>query len=223
MIVVYTAIIGGCDSLKPAPVGADNCYCFSDDPAMYEGIDGRVLGWRVVGAGDWSDPRREAWHLRCVPHELFPRADTTIWMDASFTMTNLPKLLKDSAGHELAALRHHGRTTVTAEGAAVVKAGQATQDEVDTQLSAYRAEGFGMIPLSVSCILVRQNTPKVTAFNNLWDSEIKKYPGDNTQLSLDYAAWKSGLFWHALKGGRLDNPYAVHDRADHKARRKPYR
>ncbi len=222
MIVVFTAILGGCDSLKPAPVGADRAVCFVDDLSLHEA--GSVNGWTTLA---WwpttTNTRREAWHIRCVPHELFPQADTTIWIDASFTLTNLPKLLKDSAGHELAALRHHARTTVTAEGVAVVKAGQATEAEVATQMNAYRAEGFGMIPLSVSCILVRQNTPNVAAFNELWDAEIKKYPGDNTQLSLDYAAWKTGLFWHALKGGRLDNPYAVHDHADHKKRRKPYR
>ncbi len=193
--------------------------CFVDHLTNF----GDSLGWELERLPPTDSPRRDAWHLRCVPHRLFPKADTTIWIDASFTLTNLPKLLKDSAGHEMSALRHHARTTVTAEGAAVVKAGQATEAEVATQMNAYRAEGFGMIPLSVSCILVRQNTPKVAAFNELWDAEIKKYPGDNTQLSLDYAAWKTGLFWHALKGGRLDNPYAVHDHADHKKRRKPYR
>ena len=230
MVVVYTAILGGCDSLKPAPKGADRCVCYTDNAYLLHCVPGSgdCLGWEFIevsegGGYPQGSSRRAAWYLRCVPHDLFPVHDVSVWIDASFTLTNLPKLLKDSAGHELSALRHHGRTTIDQEAAAIVKAGQATEAEVSAQVNAYRREGFGMTPLSVSCILVRQNTPKVKAFNELWDAEIQKYPGDNTQLSLDYCAWKTGLFWHALEGGRLANPYAVHDRADHKRRRKPYR
>lgn len=220
MVIVYTAILGGCDSLKPAPSGAE-CILFTNTDQEY------AQGWKFIvwDGPSWhtETPRREAWRLRCVPHSTFNTYDTVVWVDASFTMTDLPRLLRDSAGHELSVLKHHKRKTCYEEGAEVVKNGQSNAVHVTSQMARYHDEWFLPTTLSISCIVVRQNTPAVTAFNNLWDSEIQKHPGDNTQLSLDYCAWKTGVGVHHLEGTRHDNPYALHDHADHKKRRKPYR
>lgn len=223
MIVLYTAILGVCDSLKPAPKGADRCVCFTDDPTCL--IDPK--GWEILEwkSESWkeSDPRREAWRLRCIPHELFTEYATVIWVDASFTVTDLPRLLRDSAGHHLSGLKHHTRKTCFEEGAEIVRVGQAAASDVQPQLDRYRRMAFKPSALTISCVLVRTNTPQVMAFNSLWLYEIRKYPGDNTQLSLDYCAWDHGLKVHHLTGVRKDNPYAIHDHADHKKRRQPYR
>ena len=215
-VVVFTAILGGSDSLKPAPVGADRCICITDD------INQDPKGWELVWADPHDNPRRSAWRLRCVPHTLFEH-DVSIWVDASFTVTDLPRLLRDSEGHELSGLRHHARHSFLEEGAEIIRVGQADATAVKAQLSAYARAGFHQSALTISCVLVRANTPKVRAFNERWDAEIRTYSGDNTQLSLDYSAWASGLAVHHLSGVRKDNPYAVHDHADHKRRRKPYR
>lgn len=223
MTIVYTAILGPCDSLKPAPVGADRCVCFTDDPAHVAD----PKGWDVHlwPAEHWieSDPRREAWRLRCVPHQLFADYDTVIWIDASFTLTDLPQLLRDSTGHDLSGLRHHTRTTCYEEGREIIRVGQAGAVHVNFQMDAYRRAGFRPSSLTISCVLVRTKTPTVQAFNESWAEEIRTHLGDNTQLSLDYSAWKVGLTVHPLQGGRKDNPYAQHDHADHKRRRQPYR
>lgn len=218
-VVVFTAILGGSDSLKPAPHGADQCVCFTDD------VDRETQGW-TLRPWTWSltsTSRREAWRLRCVPHTLFEAYSTVIWVDASYTVTNLGLLLNDSAGFDLCGLRHHTRLSCYEEGREVVANGQADADDVDQQLMAYRRENFKPTALTVSCILVRSHTAQVTDFNELWDAEIQTHPGDNTQISLDYAAWKVGLRVHHLEGFRKATPYALHDHVDHKRRRKPYR
>lgn len=230
MVIVYTAILGGCDSLKPAPKGAE-CICFTDgtdgDLGASSGSQDNAHGWKFIvwDRRSWhlDNPRREAWRLRCVPHQIFNAYDTVIWVDASFTITNLPRLLRDSDGHDLSGLEHHSRSSCWDEGVEVVRNGQSDAADVSTQLGGYRRECFQPSALTISCVLVRQNNPRVTAFNELWDAEIQKHPGDNTQLSIDYCAWKTGVYMHHLKGARKDNPYAVHDHADHKRRRKPYR
>lgn len=223
MTIVYTAILGTCDSLKPAPVGADRCVCFTDDPAYLEEPKGwEVHLWPSTGWVE-RDPRREAWRLRCVPHELFADYDTVIWIDASFTLTDLPRLLRDSGGHELSGLKHHKRTTCYEEGREIVRVGQAGAVHVNFQMDAYRRMGFRPSSLTISCILVRTKSEKVMAFNVAWYAEIVKNLGDNTQLSLDYCAWQTGLMVHRLQGVRKENPYAQHDHADHKRRRQPYR
>lgn len=223
MIVVYTAILSACDSLKPAPVGADRCVCFTDIPALL--IDPK--GWEIVEwkAESWKepDPRREAWRLRCIPHELFSEATRTIWIDASFTLTDLPRLLRESRGYDLCALAHQKRTSCYEEAREIVRVGQGQATDVNDQMQAYRRVGFNPPGLSISCVIVRTNTRKVQVFNVAWDLEIRAHAGDNTQLSLDYCAWQSGLTVHHLTGVRKANPYAQHDHADHKKRRQPYR
>lgn len=221
MVIVYTAILGGSDSLKPAPAGADRCVCFSDGGHISDS-----KGWEIEPQfyrDDHVDSRRAAWHLRCVPNRLFGVYDTVVWVDASFTMTDLPRLLKDAEGHELAGLKHHKRADCYQEGAEIIRIGQADAGDVTAQLSAYRKEGFRPSGLTIGCILVRQNTPQVNAFNERWDAEIKCHPGDNCQLSIDYAAWKHGLSWHHLGSEYKDNPYAKYNQKDHKLRRNPYR
>lgn len=218
-VIVYTTIFGGSDSLKPAPQGADRCVCFVDTPTVYPD----AKGWELVGRRGVADPRREAWALRAISHTLFPDADRTIWIDASFTLTDLALLLTDAGDAEIAALRHHARQSAYQEAAELVRCGQATPQAIDAQVKAYRAAGYPGIPLSISCVLVRTNAPAVARFNETWRTEIQRWPGDNTQVSLDYAAWRHGLTIHGLRGTRHENPYATHDHADHKRRRRPYR
>jgi len=220
MVIVYTTIFGGSDSLKPAPVGADRCVCFTDVRAYLE----NPVGWDVVlrEPPETLGPRRAAWHVRCLPHHFLDSHAISIWIDASFAVTNLPQVLRDSEGFELSGLRHHARSSCYEEGREVVRNGQSDDGDVARQLHAYSREGFQPSTLTIGCLLVRSQHAAVIQFNERWDAEIQKHQGDNCQLSLDYAAWKSGLSVHHLQGVRKDNPYALHDHADHKRRRKPY-
>lgn len=220
MTIVYTTIFGGSDSLKPAPKGADRCVCFVDNPSLYS----ESLGWQLWVPRDrtMADARREAWHLRCISHNLFDVYDRVVWVDASFHLTDLARLLKDAGNAPIAALRHHKRRTCYEEAREIVKVGQARAADVQAQMLAYQTAGFRPDHLSISCVIVRDRSADVQRFNETWDAQIRKHPGDNTQLSLDYSAWKNGLSIKALKGTRHQNPYAVHDHADHKQRRRPY-
>lgn len=219
MTIVFTTILGGSDSLKPAPPLADRCVCFVDDVSAYPDAKGWEL--RQVDVGE-QDPRRLAWEMRCVPHLLFGQYDRAVWIDASFTLTNLPRLLKDAGTAPIAALRHHARMSAWEEAVTVVRVGQARRVDVRMQMDAYQREGFTSSHLSISCILVRDRSETAQHFNETWANEIALHLGDNTQLSLDYSAWVSGTEIRALRGTRHDNPYSVHDHADHKRRRKPY-
>lgn len=217
MIIVYTTIFGGSDSLKPAPKQPGViCCCFTDEPVEDQ------KGWDIFQCPRPENPRREAWRMRCVPHRLFDDYDRVIWIDASFTLTDLPRLLLDAGEAEIAALRHHRRKTVYEEGAEIIRIGQASAAGVNRQLNYYHERGFNLPHLSTSCILVRSNTVAVNQFNDRWAREIEGYSGDNTQLSLDYAAWVNGLEIKALQGSYRGTPYGIYDKVDHKQRRRPY-
>lgn len=217
--VIFTAILGTCDSLKPAPKGADHCVCFVDDLRAHPD----PKGWELVEhAAFTGDPRREAWHLRCVPHLLFEHYDRVVWIDSSFNLTDLPRLLRDAGKAPIAALRHHRRHSPYTEAREIIDIGQADAAPLLRQIAAYQAEGFYPHHLSISCVIVRDRSEIVARFNETWDTQIRTYPGDNTQVSLDYAAWANGLEIAPLCGTRHENHYASHDHADHKRRRKPY-
>jgi len=216
MTIVFTAILGDCDSLKPAPADV-RAVCFVTDPAAHAD----AKGWELI-AHAAENPRREAWRLRAVPHTLFEHYDRVIWIDASFTLTNLPRLLRDTGDAPIAALRHHARRSPFVEAAQLVKVGQSDKAPLDRQVKAYQKAGYNPTHLSISCVIVRDHSPAVERFNDTWAAEIARHPGDNTQVSLDYSAWRNGLTIHGLKGTRHENPYATHDHADHKKRRKPY-
>lgn len=218
MTIVYTAILGGSDSLKPAPTGADRCVCFVDDPAAYPD----AKGWELLAHRYTGDPRREAWRLRALAHEMFPAYTRVIWIDASFTLTDLPRLLRDAGAVPVAALRHHARRSYYEEGREIVRVGQAAAEDVERQMEAYAKARFVPEHLSISCVLVRDRSESAARFNETWWDQIRLFPGDNTQLSLDFAAWANAFAIAPLTGTRHDNPYARHDAKDHKARRKPY-
>lgn len=229
-VVVYTTIFGESDSLKPAPNGADWCVCFTDR----DDLGSRLNGWQLA-IYRTNTPRRTAWEVRCEP-EIYlelplnyflhrgdtPPFDKIVWIDASFTLTNLPKLLKDTGDAPIAALRHHSRSSCYEEAAEIAKIGQASKAGLNRQMDAYHREGFASNHLSISCVIVRDSSEQVRRFNQTWAEQIATYPDDNTQLSLDYSAWKHGLTIKALAGVRKNNPYAVHDHSDHKRRRRDY-
>lgn len=217
-VIVYTTILGGSDSLKPAPQGVA-AVCFVERPSDYP--DPR--GWTLVECPVTGDPRRQAWQMRCHPNELFDDYDHVIWIDASFTLTRVDRLLADTGKAEIAALRHHQRASCYEEARQIVKIGQGDADAVKRQMEVYQVGGFRPDALSISCILVRTHSAAVQRFNETWAAEIDYNSGDNTQLSLDFSAWRHGLAIKALRGTRHANPYAVHDHADHKRRRQPYR
>jgi len=221
MNVVFTTILGGCDSLKRAPTGVDRAVCLVDDLSLFPD----PMGWELfqidVAAG--ADPRRLAWRLRALPDQTFDEYSRVIWIDASFTLIDAAALLRDAGDAPIAALRHHNRASVYDEARELVKVGSARKQDIDPQMEAYRKDGYPDSHLSISCVIVRDHSKAVGRFNETWAREFDMHRGDNTQLSLDYSAWANGLEIKALQGTRHANPYSTHDHADHKKRRKPYR
>jgi hypothetical protein len=216
MTVVYTALLGESDTLKPAPAGADRCICVTDRPRR----EASALGWATA---PWSvtqqGPRRDAWTIRCRPEAVAPEADVTVWIDASFTVLDLPALLRDAGDAALTGMRHPERSSCYEEGEALMALGAVEAVALTDQLNAYHLEGFAPSSLTIAGVLMRRATPTVHAFNALWESEIHRQAGDLPQVTLDYCAWKVGLPIHYLSGTYLSNPYVLYAHKDHRRRK----
>lgn len=216
MIVVYTAIFGGSDSLKRAPAGADRCVCFTDDASLSGN------GWEIMRheLPDPSRSRSAARLLKMSPHALFPEAAGSVWVDGSIEITDLPALLQDAAHAFIACLPHPDRASCYDEGREVIRLERAHPSKVGEALDFYRRNGFAPTRLSTTGLFFRRHVGRVVRFNTMWRAHLDRF-GTNDQVHVDFAAWKCGIEITYLRGHYRDNPYAVYDRADHHKRRKP--
>lgn len=212
MIVAYTAIFGGSDSLKEAPP-ADRCVCFTDGDVAIK------TGWEIVRRDVGDRGRRAARVLKMSPHELFPAASASVWVDGSIQIDDWDRLIRDAADADVACFSHPDRSTCYDEGETVIRLRIAHAVKVRAALQVYRSEGFEPKTLSTTGLLYRRNTPRVNGFNDLWRDHLDAY-GTNDQVHVDYCAWKSGVSITHLTGHYRANPYATYHKDDHHRRRK---
>jgi alkaline ceramidase TOD1/glycosyltransferase MUCI70-like protein len=103
-VVLYTADIGDYDEVWPV-VEQDTDVEF----VRCQRADAPLVGQPDRLVGRW---------FKCHPHELFPDADATIWIDACLEITSptfASDLLHQSAHHGLAMFQHPDRTNVADE------------------------------------------------------------------------------------------------------------
>lgn len=232
-LLVYTAVIGeDTDALKPvrdelqAP-GIDY-VCVTDLPLK----EHRAGGWQMRVTTPKADPVREARRLKIlqqapvITSQYVPTSgyDVTLWIDAAYQLKFDPLSLADAIRQnhtlDVLALAHPDRDTVEAEGEAVIRHKSVPRELIAAQLDRYRREGFlpqpagehlGARPqrLTTTGFLMRRNCERVRRFNHAWWSEMESCGHTRDQMSVDYAAWKSGVEIEYLDGHYRSNRFAV--------------
>jgi hypothetical protein len=218
--VLYTAILGGCDSVKVAPAGPDQCVLFTDDKSLADPREVELHGWEVRVSPPSKHPRMTSRQLRCSPHLLFPSADVVVWLDASCTMVNFAALVAAAGSTELAALAHPDRSSCADESMKCVQLGYRSMATHTQQMREMQAAGYPFDRLTAGHLTWRRNTEKVRQFNRLWLNQIQRY-GVRDQCSLDFSAWSAGLDVVHVAGSYRRNPYFQYHLTDHHRRRKP--
>lgn len=214
-ILVYTAWFGEADTLKPAPTcGPDVRFvCFTDRAEA-------VQGWRMERMSAGQNPRLSA---RLVKMNPPTDADVSIWMDASFELLMDPRDIVAAAVRIpslVVAFVHPDRARMSDEAAVVSRLGLAAAHKVSAQVAMYQAAGFDtearpQSVLTATGLLVRWSHARVTAFNARWYDEVTTHTLRD-QLSVDYAAWVTGMPVGYLEGHYRDNRYVRYDRASHR-------
>lgn len=168
--VIYTAITGAYDELKPVPTKAP-CYALCDE----ESGQGSWWNWRRLNLPPGlGTPERASRFPKCCPHLFLPEAEFTVWTDASIRWNSDPADLVRVLGadDDIATFRHPWRDCAYAEGKEVAGLGRADAHVMAAQLSAYLARGLkphaGMYELSV---IVRRNTEWAYELGDAWWAE----------------------------------------------------
>ncbi len=149
------------------------------------------------------EDRRESKRVKILSHRLFPRADWWLWLDWPFRLTvpaeQVPKL------GDIVGFKHRFHADAYEEHAACARMRKDDLDVMRRQMDRYCLErfpkGFGLIECGV---LLRRNCPQVVAFNEAWWSEVE-HGSSRDQLSVGYAAWKTGVRWECWDGTVYEN------------------
>lgn len=219
--VLYTAILGGCDSVKVAPAGPDRCVLFTDDRSLADPREIELHGWevRVVSAAPRGQDRMASRILRCSSHELFPGASVVVWLDASCTMVNFSALAAAVGSAEMAGLAHPDRRSCEQESLKCVQLGYRSIETHNDQMREMKGAGYPFDRLTAGHLTWRCNTDKIRLFNRLWLDQIQRY-GVRDQCSLDFAAWSAGVEVVHVPGNYRHNSYFQYHLADHHRRRR---
>lgn len=218
MIVVVTALIGPAEAAPPPrPVEPGVLYvCFTDRAAP---------GWLCHPPPDDPDPRRAARRVKTSVHDLFPNAEWSIWLDASFDLLVSPAEIVATAAMyvaDVAAFPHPDRSCVYDEAREIIRLGLAPADLVERQVATYARAGFptdAPRSLTTTGLLVRRHSEAVACFNRQWWHEMTSHTLRD-QLSVDFAAWSTGIHIRYLPGHYRDNPFARYNRERHRQGRR---
>lgn len=221
-VVVYTAIIGGYDTLNEPLVKPDGVdfVCFTDRE-----MESKTWEIRKV-TPLYDDNTRTARKYKVLPHRWFPNYDVSIWLDGNKTIEgDVLKYIEYLGDSELALFDHmkcfDKRDCVYKEAQTILDLGKGNYQRtpergiknwkdnpqiIVDQMNRYVGDGYPQNNgLAFTCGVVRKhNQPTTIDTMEDWWTEIK-YGSKRDQLSFDYVAWKNKLDFVYLPGdGRGD-------------------
>ena len=194
-IAVYTCITGAYDPVH-VPLGVDprvDYLLFTDQPEQ------SVPPWMPQPFGlPRLDAKDRSRYPKICPHRIPALAgyDLTIYVDGSIAIVG--DIMEFAGGclnrsGEFFAFEHLFRDCIYDEASECALLGHAGIFRIAGQMRRYRRSGYppkaGLFEASV---LVRRRSPAVDRAMDLWWAEYRD-GAKRDQLSLTYAAWRSGL------------------------------
>ncbi len=210
-IVIYTAISQGYDTLKPIlPLWRGHTRFV----AFMEKAPKKVKGWEILPMHrEFKDPCRNAKIHKLLPHQYFPEADYSLWIDGSIELkSTLP--IQDWPGkylaeHDLMVFNHPVRQCAYAEAAWCMYRGHDDPTIINEQMEGYFEAGFPLNHgLALCTIIFRRHNAQTNQFNEAWWAEIKAH-SRRDQLSFNYVAHQQGLRYGCFAGKINDSPHFV--------------
>ena len=197
--VIYTAIFGNRDILKPVKRQPGFDYILFTDNLEFKSED-----YQVITCGQpYDDSKRESQFYKILQPEAIKDYEYSLWVDAS-TKIEVPdfnilfeRYLSD---HDFALHSHPERTCIYEEAKKCIEIKKDKEEIITEQMNKYRQEGFPEnFGLNNCGILFRHHTLEVKKFCELWWNEIENH-SKRDQLSFNYVVWKTGLKFFTIPG-----------------------
>jgi hypothetical protein len=188
--VVYTVNFGTYDRLRGTPADPLTTYiCFFDGQAN---IPSNWIGISIPKISE--DPWLISRAFKCLPHILFPNADSSLFIDASFIFKK-PALdfVKSKCSGPFSAFRHPDRSTVEEELVACLRAGKGTSSKlIEFERSYSNILSSNDYKLMAGGVLYREHDKlNLIRAMELWYSYLRAGV-DRDQIALPVALIKAG-------------------------------
>lgn len=205
--LVYTAIFGGRDQLRPLLVPeADVDYV-----AYVDREYPKASGWRQkIMAPIHGSPRLDSrFHKIFMPAFGESLYDWMLWCDGSHQpKVPLRKLIEETwlKDADIALHKHPARNCAYAEAKECARIKKCTGANADSIMDRMLAEGYPREHgLHATPTLVRKVNEKTAAHAKLWWDCVKRNCVRD-QTSFDYAAWKTGAKVFTIPGHCYESP-----------------
>jgi hypothetical protein len=209
-LTVFTAVIGpDTDPLYPVyPEGSVQYLCFTDQHVTAPGWEIRQLPMQSV-----LNAVAKARELKIRAHETLAAEDpdVSLWVDAAYELRVDPRGVADQWlwRTDAAAFPHPDRSTMEAEGTALVRLGKVERHLITAQVDRYHATRLRQQNrLTSTGYLLRRHCGRVRDFNAIWWDLFRQGGHTRDQMTVDWAAAASGTDIRHLAGHYRDNAYA---------------
>ena len=198
--VAYSANFGGGEPIQTFPtIHRIHTVLFTDQPPPYPACWKRVV--RVEYETLAGTPRRAARRLKLQSHLLFPKAQWSVWFDATHSpVVDLSELHVPLLYSSVACFRHPRRRTIREEAATCIEQQLDTPERINQMCAFFDTLGFqDNYGLYGTACLVRRHTPQVACMNSLWWEYVSRW-SHRDQISLPCVLWQAGIAPACLLG-----------------------
>ena len=216
-LVLYSAHYGSADPFNPGVFGGfQSCrrVLFTDREGLF------LPGVEVIHDPlDGLDPARASRRAKLRPHQYFPDAEWSLWLDNKSRLRRDPHevlaAVRAQGDADFFAFRHFRRDCVYDELQTAWENGLDDHAILKERLRTYRAEWMprhaGLI--EGHFLLRRHNAPALVRFGERWFEHVLRF-SRRDQISFPYLAWKLGLGYETITAldWKETVEFTVHDR-----------
>jgi hypothetical protein len=216
-LVVYTVLVGAKEALANPlallPPGSRSdleldFVCLTDNPRLRSPV------WRIeLLPGGHLPAEKLSRRPKTMPHEYFPDAEFSLYIDNTVAFKRLPQrsdlVAGPAGGPVFRAFQHPNRKDLREEATVIAMLGYDDVDVVCRQLDfigrTYPLESFQ--PLTTATVLLREHHhDSVRGVGQTWWETFLAF-SKRDQLSLNFALRQWGVQVHALEGDPDDNAF----------------
>ena len=224
-VVVYTALVGEYDYLRPVPKGLTDIdfVCFADESLSEAYCQRKGWSLRRLPKGTESS-RKVCRQLKSTPQRFLGEYDVSVWLDSNISFKiSISELVDEfiSSQSLVRGFRHPSRVCAYSEAQECIRQGKDTEKNIRSMTDRMRSSGFpehhGLTETNV--LFRKHHVKNVQAMNEEWSYLLTDFT-IRDQISFDYLCWCHGIDVWYFSGSTHRNEHSVFNRGLHRSKNK---